>query len=413
MLPISNPFINEDWITNAARFSYDALDTQRLLSPMLKIFIEGKISYIKTSWLYIFSYLKSKFECLDFKNLNNILDVSFMDIESLIAWKDFINGLGIPINSKVYGESIIDIRANFLLSSIINSLDKIKNVLCIGVELLPIIKYRLRKSNVLYLGNSKHKKTIGHYYLLSKIAYGMHEICKSMLKTDFLLLFGLENLKMFSIFKMIENKTGSKVSLLQEKAGFTGALDIGIPYTMTLNLEEKACSYIVHADQVNINKGFTIFQGYFGSKVNWDVILPSTNFVEKKGIYSNIEGLFSETKKVLTASINTRSDWEIFTALNLYLSSNKAILIWKDMKVKTYGKMKIVRRRVKQIMPLFSFNKFFNLKVNINGTNKIKKNKNIINNNVFNYYNTNAVLKNSKIMNLCALESYKLHYTYA
>lgn len=35
ILPVSNSFINEDWITNKIRFFYDAINIQRLTTPLI------------------------------------------------------------------------------------------------------------------------------------------------------------------------------------------------------------------------------------------------------------------------------------------------------------------------------------------------------------------------------------------
>lgn len=412
ILPVSNAFINEDWITNAARFSHDALDTQRLLSPMLKIYEGEEIRYIKTSWLYTFNILKNMFERYKFETVNNILDVTFPDIESLIAWKDLIHGLGMPINSEFYGKEIFDIRSNFLFRPTINYSEKIENVSCVGVELLPLIKSRLRNSVIYYLGNSSTKKSMGHYNILHRLAYGTNNFRKKMLKMNCLIMFGLEEMVNYSIFKLLGNKTGMKASLLQWKAGFTGASDIGIPPLLNFKGGNKTLSYFVNSEEPLSGSRFTIYQGYYGGRENWDVILPSKNFVEEKGIYANIEGLLPETKKVLTASINTRSDWEIFIALKLYLDGERRLRTWHDVKISSYGKFKLMARRIKQVLPLRSFNKFSDLTLDM-GMKKLKGSKKLINNNGFNYHNKNIVLRNSKIMNMCASESYKLHYTYA
>jgi NADH dehydrogenase (ubiquinone) Fe-S protein 1 len=409
ILPVSNPFINEDWITNVARFSYDALDAQRLLSPMIKVYQNNIFSYVKTSWLYTFSYIKSTFERLNFRNVNNILDVSFLDIESLIAWKDLIHGLGMSMNSKNYGDKLLDIRSNFLFEPVISDLEDIQNVLCVGVEMLPIIRLRLKNSELFYIGNSSNKKSVGHYSVLSKLASGMSSFCKKMLKKGCLILYGLEELANSSLLNIIEKKTKVRTSLLQWKAGFIGALDIGIPYNLGIDFGQNTWNYFVHSEESKKVKGFTIFQGYHGGKQKENVILPTKNFMEKTGIYSNTEGAFFETRKVSTESKNMRSDWEIFSALLLFLM--------KSLRKKggvIYGKLKKIRNRLGQVAPLRYFNKFYSIRFyKGKAVSLLLANKELTDNNEENYYIKNNFLKNSRILTHYIVSIYKTHFTYA
>lgn len=44
--PKRNPFVNEEWLSDKSRFSYDGLVSQRLDSPMIK----ENGTFVKASW---------------------------------------------------------------------------------------------------------------------------------------------------------------------------------------------------------------------------------------------------------------------------------------------------------------------------------------------------------------------------
>ena len=405
ILPVSNPFINEDWITNKARFCYDALDIERLLTPLLKIKSESEENrYIKASWSYILKIIKNEFERRIYKVTNNILDLSFLDIESLIAWKDLIHELGMPVG-KNYGNEIIDKRENFLLNPTINELEKVSNALCIGVELLPLIKFRLRKGKLIYVGCNNQKKTVGHKIVMKRIANGISPFCKTLLKTSYLLIFGLEEMKEIALYKMIEKKSYGKLSLLQGKAGFAGALDIGIPFSMEVNGNDYSWSYIIGAEEPTKYKGFSIFQGNYGGTPIWNVMLPTKNIVEKKGKYVNIEGAYGEAKKIVASGIHTRLDADILKAIGIILSDKR----------KNYKKTVLnIEKKIEYSTPILLYNKFFKLVYDIKKDIETKKTRiNIVNKELADENNNNILLKRSRILTSCNIENYKVHHTYA
>ena len=86
ILPRINNKINEEWISDKIRFSYDGLKQQRLNNPLFKVNNEFKI----ISWLDAFKIIKNK---LDGNALNFIIGNS-VDLETQFVVKMLSNKLG-------------------------------------------------------------------------------------------------------------------------------------------------------------------------------------------------------------------------------------------------------------------------------------------------------------------------------
>jgi NADH-quinone oxidoreductase subunit G len=85
------------------------------------------------------------------------------------------------------------------------------------------------------------------------------------------------------------------------------------------NFLNFSINFILNFDKVALIKSsaFQIYQGHHGdvNAVNSNLILPSTSFIEKNTFYSNTLAVVQKTKKVLFNPGNSRDDWKILNAL--------------------------------------------------------------------------------------------------
>lgn len=140
ILPKYNNFINQQWITDKTRFSYDGLKSQRLQNPMQKIYTStGFKKYINLSWKDAFLVIQKQFNILEKqsrkKNIKGIIG-PFIDKQSIWSFKNFINKLGsndISIQHEwnpsksfsiknEFSNINIDFRSNYLLNTPLNQL---------------------------------------------------------------------------------------------------------------------------------------------------------------------------------------------------------------------------------------------------------------------------------------------------
>lgn len=143
--------INEEWITNKARFSYDSLNIQRINNP--KITINYKLIII--SWIIAFHLYLDKLYDLRF-NYIQALCGPFFDLHSSYFLKKYLNSLGCS-NINYFENSntnpIYDFRIYYLLNKSLLDLESINNFFFIGSNVrmeLPLLNVRIRKN---YLKN--------------------------------------------------------------------------------------------------------------------------------------------------------------------------------------------------------------------------------------------------------------------
>ena len=88
--PRVNEDINEEWIDDKARYSYDGLRRQRLVTPMVR----GADGLLKPcEWDDAFYAIADKLSRASGTDIAAVAG-SLVDVESLVALKDLINRLG-------------------------------------------------------------------------------------------------------------------------------------------------------------------------------------------------------------------------------------------------------------------------------------------------------------------------------
>lgn len=153
IVPSLDEILNEEWISNKARFSYDSLQMQRSYYPQVNLY--GK--FINLSWTTALLILLRQFQ----NSLGSIVEVvcgSYLSIEAAMALKYYFAGYGCStICYENDNFSLFDFRFSFLLNSTITYLERINNFLFIGTNLrleAPIINARIRKA---YLSSNDFK----------------------------------------------------------------------------------------------------------------------------------------------------------------------------------------------------------------------------------------------------------------
>ena len=151
ILPIYDSNINEDWITNKARFSYDSNNNQRIVYPMLRIndkFIS--ISLRKAIFLFFFHLEKNKNGSI------SVFNGLFSDVDLIVNINKFFNMIGLDVyNIEIENKS--DFR-DYIMETFYNVFDNVYNIIIIGINLrleLPLLNSRLRKSFIMSNNNMR------------------------------------------------------------------------------------------------------------------------------------------------------------------------------------------------------------------------------------------------------------------
>jgi NADH dehydrogenase/NADH:ubiquinone oxidoreductase subunit G len=146
ILPRLNENINEEWITDKARFCLDGLNNQRLLKPIVKINGELKEIRLKQSIIYFYELLK---QSIGSKNSVKFDIGKTVDLETLIFTEKFCDRLPNIYNKKsILSSSSL---ANFGFNSNFNDLENSDLCLLIGTNPRTegtLINTRLRKGTI-------------------------------------------------------------------------------------------------------------------------------------------------------------------------------------------------------------------------------------------------------------------------
>jgi NADH-quinone oxidoreductase subunit G len=122
ILPKFNEELNEEWITDKVRFSYDGLKKQRLSSPFLKT---SKGFLERTNWRDILSLITDKI--LSSKSQIAMVSGSSTDLETLIVSKSLLNSLGsssfFKKSGREFDKSNLDFPSSYQLNSSLPDLE--------------------------------------------------------------------------------------------------------------------------------------------------------------------------------------------------------------------------------------------------------------------------------------------------
>ena len=359
ILPKTNLEINKEWISNKTRFFFDSLKYQRIENPLIKT----ENGFKEISWLKAFEKINIEILKRDANQIQGVIG-NLTDLKSNFLLKNNFNQLGISNISYLYPnkkENIFnkDISSNFLFN---NSFKAIENAdLCLilnsdirkeGSILNIHLINRIKKGNftVASIG-PKYDYTypVEHLGLtlnnLLKIIQGKHSFCKKLKKAkNPVIILGTNIFYQFDNFIQILEKfknlsfmSNLNFNILHTQSSYLNFLEI---FNKKNNFKNKKSNlyYLYNTDfQKNLKKdifnknNFIIYQGHHFTldAQNSNLILPGLTFLEKEGIYLNMEGKLQKNNNLLKKKTNQRSDINIFKYLYIFIEQKNIINIKK------------------------------------------------------------------------------------
>jgi len=344
--PKRNPFVNEEWLNDKSRFSYDGLVSQRLDTPMIK----ENGSFVAVSWETALQKVADKMAAVPGSKMKAVVG-DLCDTESIMALKDFMNQAGCEnLECRQDGADLVaDLRGGYLLNTGLAATEKSDAVLLVGTNPrheAPLFNTRLRK-NVLhrdidigYIGPAVDL-TYGIDHLgngtstLQALASGKHPFCETLAAAERpMVVLGMSGLRredapavkaaVATLFKNVPNlltEEWNGLNILHTAASRVGALELGfVP-----SGEQGAVPDFVYnmgADDFNADTipegAFVVYQGHHGDAgaMAADVIFPGAAYTEKHGTYVNTEGRVQRAKRAKTPVGDAREDWAIIRALS-------------------------------------------------------------------------------------------------
>eukprot|EP00249_Psilotum_nudum_P014651 c24940_g1_i1 orf=402-2753(-) len=350
IVPRLNEEVNEEWLSDKARFCYDGLKRQRLNEPMIR-HPNGHLEPV--SW---HDALVAVAEAVHQVKVNEIVGIAgkLSDAEAMMALKDFLNKLGCE-NLWCEGDgkrSESDIRSSYLLNTTISGLEKADACLLIGTQLrieAPLVNTRLRKAvrnghaRVAVIGPPMDL-TYSYDHLglgtdtLFQVAEGRHPFCGELAKSKYPVIIvgagafeqGDRDSIMAAVWTIAEQarlirEDWNGFNILLLNAAHAAGLDLGfVPGIGALDnwKDNFKFLYLLGADDINLDgiskDVFVVYQGHHGDKSVYraNIILPGATYSEKEGTYESTEGRTQRTSPAVPTIGDARDDWKILRAVS-------------------------------------------------------------------------------------------------
>lgn len=365
ILPRVNDDINEEWISDKARFAYDGLKYQRLDSPYIRK--NGKL--VEASWNDAIALVAQKLESLAADQVGDQIAAiagTLACTESMFLLKTLLQKLGCnnfdsnQFNYKIDQSS----RGNYLFNTTISRLKEADLALLIGAnirQVAPVLNARIGilqregKLKVARIGNITNQT-----YYINELG-ASPDIIKAIISEEHQFAKELEHAKnpiiiigdgvysrddgyailalihqMVDKYKIVRDDWNG-FNILHNHASMVGSLDIGFSpknggngvFEILQKAErgEIKFVYLLGSDEIDMNKiksSFVVYQGHHGDNgANVaDVIFPASSYTEKDATYVNFEGRPQYGKAATHPVGQAKEDWVIINNLANSLGLN-------------------------------------------------------------------------------------------
>lgn len=416
VVPSLNDSLNEEWISDKTRFSFDGLKLQRIGNPFSCFFGSN---FKKFSWKNALKTIQIKQKSLKPSEMllvcgNNV------DLETAQVLKKISQNK----NIRLVSEDFLTLKTNFLSNMRLNTnfSNILESDLCltIGTNIrfeASLLNVRLKKRSKagnfikasvgLNENNTFANSSLGNSVsTLIQIAEGRHPFCKKLVKSKTPMIIIGSGVKKrldscaisfiigaFSKYTNIIGEDWLGLNFLPLTASTVGSHFAGVQSSSNLKLDSKKFIFCVGLDSYETifkkvsQNSFIIVQTPYSDALlkQADLVLPSTSFLEKEATFLNLEGRVQKTTISLKSPNLARDDSKIFKTV---FSSD-----------------------LKKVSDTFSFFSDFeknqksfvkNLNLCIPQTPK-KLFKSSFKSPLSNFFITNAITKNSLVMAKCFL----------
>ena len=363
ILPRVNDDVNEEWMADRGRFSFDGFRRKRLDRPWVRQ--NGKLR--QASWEEAFAVITERMQGIPGNRVGAVAG-DLVDAESAFALRELMVGLGSAnLDCRQDGAAIDASRRDYyLFNSGIAGIDEADALLIIGSnprKEAPVLNARIRKRwaagalKVGFIGPAGLDLTYHTEHLgegpaaLSALidgSNGFAEVLKGAKRPMVMLGRGAvarpDGAAVLAAAWELARAVGALTpewhgfNMLHLFGGQVGALDAGfVPGPNGLDLAGMLAGgvdalWLLGADGFDaslIPAGtFVVYQGHHGDRAaaRADVILPGAAYPEKEGTYVNTEGRAQRGRLALYPPGEAKEDWRIIraagAALNLDLQFN-------------------------------------------------------------------------------------------
>ncbi len=431
ILPNANEDINEEWISDKARFCYDGLKYQRLDKPYIKI--DGKLQ--SSSFEEAYSCISKQFNLLNSDQIA-LLTGHLSSLEEIFAFKKICQNANISrFDCRLRNEKLTaSDRESYLFNTRISGIEEADFCLLIGVNPkkdAPIVNARIRKrylSGELKIAAIGCEKDLGYKYQnLGNDSSALIDILqqKSQINQDLkkakkpMLIVGSDavnkynSLDIIKVIKAIADKFNfiqdnwNGFNFLAKESGLINGLALEFTGSHSVKSIIEQCQagdvkmIILHSvdddiDFESLKNCFVVYIGSHGDKGAHiaDVILPGLTFAEKESSYINIEGKIQKTQKSILGIANLMNDVEIILNLAKYLDIDLGFNDSQELIKKLIKELNLKESSINELDRKWLKDKQNSL--NVSGDISAQD---------YDFYLTNPITRASRILNKCSAEN--------
>ncbi len=355
IVPRLHEDINEEWISDKGRFSYDGLKKRRLDVPMVRR--DGKLRV--ADWRDAFFAIGDVLAGVPGERIAAIVG-DLVDCEAMVVLKEFMARLGSPhLDCRQDGASLeTGARCSYLFNTTIAGIEQADLCLLIGTNPryeASLVNVRLRKRMrqggciVARIG-SPADLTYRVVELgagpatLAEIVERRHPFCEQLERAARpMLILGQGALArpdgsailaasraLAELYGMVRDDWCG-FNVLHTAAARVGGLELGLvpgnDGRDVAGILEGAASgaidvvFLLGADEIDtglLGDAFVIYQGHHGDRgaACADIVLPGAAYTEKNATYVNTEGRPQRARLAVFPPGQAKEDWKILRALS-------------------------------------------------------------------------------------------------
>ncbi|DBA80587.1 TPA: hypothetical protein ACH3X1_007848 [Trebouxia sp. C0004] len=435
--PRLNESINEEWLSDKGRFSYDGLKRQRLNIPLVK----SSKGYRSVLWP---DALKAVAEGLKGVKGNEMKAIAgkLADAEAMVALKDLMNRMG---SGNLYSEGGFpdldaDVRSNYIMNTTLMGVEKADAILLIGsnprIE-APVFNARIRKTTLEGCSVSVIGENVDLTYPYDYLGEGAADLSRALKDEKFMQSFkeakypvvlvgpGIlqradRNTILQQVHQLVEEadvvrEGWNGYNVFHDNASRVAALDVGfLPSARASSAPPAKFVYLLGSDDYQEEDipqdAFVVYQGHHGDRgaLRANVVLPAPAYTEKAVTYVNTEGRPQRTKEAVPMPGDAREDWKIVRALSEYVGNQLP-----------YDTINELRERMADVAPHLAKNDTVESPMWLNGeyfkafAEKVMKSeqasKEPFKSSIDNFYQTDSITRSSSVMAKCVQARKNMH----
>ena len=330
-LPRINDDVNEEWISDKARYQVDGLSRRRLD----KVYLRKRGKLVESTWDEAFKAIAKQLK----SNKSSIAAVAgdMLDCETMFAAKALLKASGSDLIEGRQTGMDYDVSnlAAVNFNSTLAGIETADAILIVGSHVrweAPLVNTRLRKAvkhgakvfvvgpewettyPVTFLGNDLS--------LLNNLPADVTETFKSA-KHGTVIVGGAALKGAHGKALALASEWGADFNVLHFSAARMGGLMLGFAQKggmKDIAAGKPAVLLALGADEMDYEPfadSLKVYIGHHGDKGahQADIVLPSASYAEKDGTYVNTEGRVQYAEKAVFAPGDAREDWTILRAL--------------------------------------------------------------------------------------------------